>query len=104
MNSTTAHNEGSAASPGAEAASLEFRQATKHYAGAEKPAVDALSLEVPAGEICVLVGPSGCGKTTAMRMANRIIESSGGHFRGGGEAVRTRPPPQWRRERGYVIQ
>ena len=56
------------------AATLEFKDATKRYPGADEAAVDSLSLEVPAGEICVLVGPSGCGKTTAMRMVNRMIE------------------------------
>src|SRR3954467_11355026 len=104
MNSTTAQHEGPSASPGAEAASLEFREATKRYPGAEKPAVDGLSLEVPAGEICVLVGPSGCGKTTAMRMVNRMIEISDGDILVGGESVRNRPPAQLRREIGYVIQ
>src|SRR5215212_281332 len=104
MNSTTAQHEGPSASPGAEAASLEFREATKRYPGAEKPAVDALSLEVPAGEICVLVGPSGCGKTTAMRMVNRMIEISDGDILVGGNSVRNRPPAQLRREIGYVIQ
>src|SRR4051812_45926298 len=104
MNSTTAQNEGSSTSPGAEAASLEFREATKRYPGAEKPAVDALSLEVPAGEICVLVGPSGCGKTTAMRMVNRMIEISDGDILVGGESVRSKAPAQLRREIGYVIQ
>ena len=76
MNSTPAQPEGPSTS--AEAASLEFRGATKRYPGAERAAVEALSLEVPAGEICVLVGPSGCGKTTAMRMVNRMIEISDG--------------------------
>src|SRR3954467_7928142 len=104
MNSTTAQHEGSAASPGAEAASLEFRQATKHYAGAEKPALEKLSLEVPAGEICVLVGPSGCGKTTAMRMVHRTIDITEGDILGGGESVRDKPPARLRREIGYVIQ
>ncbi len=72
MTSNTAQTEGPSASR--QAASLEFREATKTYPGAERPAVDRLSLEVEAGEICVLVGPSGCGKTTAMRMVNRMTE------------------------------
>jgi osmoprotectant transport system ATP-binding protein len=98
----TAHNEGPSAT--AEAASLEFVKATKRYPGAEAPAVDALSLEVGAGEICVLVGPSGCGKTTAMRMVNRMIEISDGDILVGGRSVRERSPAQLRREIGYVIQ
>src|SRR3978361_900012 len=102
MNATTAQQEQPA--PDAEAASLEFRGATKRYPGAEKPAVDGLSLEVPAGEICVLVGPSGCGKTTAMRMVNRMIEISDGDILVGGESVRSKAPAQLRREIGYVIQ
>ena len=103
MNATNAQStEGSSVT--AEAASLEFREATKRYPGAEKAAVEALSLEVPAGEICVLVGPSGCGKTTAMRMVNRMIEITDGDILVGGESVRSKAPAQLRREIGYVIQ
>jgi osmoprotectant transport system ATP-binding protein len=87
-----------------EAAELEFREATKRYAGAEAPAVDSLSLTVPAGEICVLVGPSGCGKTTAMRMVNRMIDITSGDILVGGRSVRDREPAELRREIGYVIQ
>ena len=76
----------------------------KRYPGAEKPAVDHLSLEVPAGEICVLVGPSGCGKTTAMRMVNRMIDITDGDILIGGKSVRDRRPSELRREIGYVIQ
>src|SRR5215208_4826934 len=68
------------------------------------PTAEAASLEVPAGEICVLVGPSGCGKTTAMRMVNRMIEISDGDILVGGESVRSKAPAQLRREIGYVIQ
>ena len=88
----------------ATAASIEFRSVTKQYPGAPAPAVDSLSLEVPAGEICVLVGPSGCGKTTAMRMVNRLIDITSGDILLGGESVKSRTPADLRRSIGYAIQ
>lgn len=97
-----AQSEGPSAFP--QAATLEFRDATKQYAGRDRPAVDQLSLTVPAGEICVLVGPSGCGKTTAMRMVNRMIEITGGDILLDGQSVRGRAPAELRRQIGYVIQ
>ena len=86
------------------ASSVRYDGATKRYPGAAEPAVDALTLEIPAGEICVLVGPSGCGKTTAMRMVNRTVEISSGDVLIGDSSVREREPAQLRREIGYVIQ
>jgi osmoprotectant transport system ATP-binding protein len=83
---------------------LEFREVTKRYPGSAEPAVDGLSLEVPAGEICVLVGPSGCGKTTAMRMVNRMIDITSGDILLGGRSVKERKPEELRRNIGYVIQ
>ena len=88
----------------AEAAAVSFRNVTKRYAGAEAPAIDGLSLDVPAGEICVFVGPSGCGKTTAMRMVNRMVEITAGDILVGGRSVRERSASELRREIGYVIQ
>jgi osmoprotectant transport system ATP-binding protein len=89
---------------GAEALAVSYREVTKVYPGAESPAVDSLTLEVSAGEICVLVGPSGCGKTTAMRMANRMVEITSGDILVGDRSVRERAPAELRREIGYVIQ
>lgn len=86
------------------AATLELKDLLKHYPGADAPAVDRLSLTVPAGEICVFVGPSGCGKTTAMRMINRMIDRDGGEILLDGRDVNERDPAQLRREIGYVIQ
>jgi len=91
-------------SPRPAAATLEFRAATKRYPGQTEPAVDRLTLEVPAGEICVLVGPSGCGKTTAMRMVNRMIDITEGDILLDGHSVKERKPPDLRREIGYAIQ
>ena len=88
----------------AQALPVTFDAATKVYPGADAPAVDSLSLEVNAGEICVLVGPSGCGKTTAMRMVNRMVEITEGDIAVGGTSVRDRTPSELRREIGYVIQ
>jgi osmoprotectant transport system ATP-binding protein len=86
------------------ASSVSYENVTKRYEGSGEPAVDGLTLEVPAGEICVLVGPSGCGKTTAMRMVNRMVEISSGDIKVGDQSVREREPAHLRREIGYVIQ
>ncbi len=86
------------------ASSVSYENATKRYEGTDTPAVDGLTLEVPSGEICVLVGPSGCGKTTAMRMANRMIEMTSGDIKIGGESIRGGDPAKCRRDIGYVIQ
>ena len=100
--SDSAHSSGSSSRPAA--ATLEFRGATKLYPGQDEPAVDGLSLEVPSGEICVLVGPSGCGKTTAMRMVNRMIDITEGDILLDGRSVKERQPAELRREIGYAIQ
>jgi osmoprotectant transport system ATP-binding protein len=87
-----------------DAATLEFRSVTKRYPGQGEPAVEDLSLTVPAGEICVLVGPSGCGKTTAMRMVNRMIAITEGDILLDGRSVKERRPAELRRDIGYAIQ
>ncbi len=74
------------------AVSVRYEHVTKRYPGSDSPAVEDLTLEVPAGDICVLVGPSGCGKTTAMRMANRMVQMDSGDILVGEESVRARPP------------
>ena len=61
-------------------------------------AVDEVSFELPAGEICVLLGPSGCGKTTTMRMIMGVLAPTRGEVRCGGVPV-TRAD---RRSFGYM--
>jgi osmoprotectant transport system ATP-binding protein len=88
----------------ASGAIVAFEHVTKRYPGAEAPAVNDLTLEIPAGEICVLVGPSGCGKTTSMKMVNRLIDPTGGRITIDGRDVMSIPAVELRRGIGYVIQ
>ena len=83
---------------------ISLRNVSKRFPGASAPAVDDLSLEVPEGEIVVLVGPSGCGKTTTMKMINRLIEPSSGAIEVAGKDVMKQDPVRLRRGIGYVIQ
>jgi osmoprotectant transport system ATP-binding protein len=84
-----------------------FEHVTKRYPGTDsthRGAVEDLSLEVPAGKVCVLVGPSGCGKTTSLKMVNRLIEPTAGRIVIGDVDVATRDVIELRRGIGYVIQ
>ena len=83
---------------------IRLEELSKHFPGQAAPAVDQLSLEVPEGEIVILVGPSGCGKTTTMKMINRIIEPTSGRIILDGEDVTKSDADQLRRRIGYVIQ
>lgn len=81
---------------------IVLRDVTKRYG--ETTAVDRVSFEVPAGEVCVLVGPSGCGKTTALRLINRLAEPTSGSIEIDGRDVMSVRPEELRRHIGYVIQ
>ena len=64
-------------------------------------ALDAVHLEVAAGEFVALVGPSGCGKTTLLRIVTDLETPSTGEVRIGAD-----PPAAARRKRmlGLVSQ
>jgi putative spermidine/putrescine transport system ATP-binding protein len=49
-----------------------------HPAGAQIPALRALSLVIKRGEFIALLGPSGCGKTTALNCIAGLLSLSGG--------------------------
>jgi osmoprotectant transport system ATP-binding protein len=85
-------------------AMIRLERVTKVFPGTERPAVDALSLEIPEGELVVFVGPSGCGKTTTLKMINRIIEPTSGAITIAGQDIGSRPAHALRRDIGYVIQ
>ena len=63
---------------------IETRSLTKTYGG--KRAVDALDMQVPAGEIYGFVGKNGAGKSTAMKMVAGLVRPSAGEIELFGEA------------------
>jgi osmoprotectant transport system ATP-binding protein len=67
-------------------------------------AVERLDMELPTGELTVLVGPSGCGKTTSLRMINRMVTPSTGRVLIDGVDVAGQDEALLRRGIGYVIQ
>jgi putative spermidine/putrescine transport system ATP-binding protein len=72
---------------------------TKTYPGAAAPALDALTLDVPGGELVALLGPSGCGKTTALKMIAGLLEPTSGDISFDGVSILRKKPEQ----RGAVM-
>jgi osmoprotectant transport system ATP-binding protein len=83
---------------------IRLDRLTKRFPGQDRPAVDELTMDIPEGEIVILVGPSGCGKSTTMRLINRLIEPTSGSIVIDGEEVTGTNPDALRRRIGYVIQ
>jgi energy-coupling factor transporter ATP-binding protein EcfA2 len=64
-------------------AAISARNLSFTYAGAEKPSMENLNIEIEKGEFVVLTGPSGCGKTTLCRCLNGLIPNFySGEFKG----------------------
>jgi multiple sugar transport system ATP-binding protein len=72
-------------------AEIQFQDVTKRYADGFE-AVKHLNLDVPDGELMILVGPSGCGKSTALRMVAGLEDISDGELKIGGQVVNERAP------------
>jgi multiple sugar transport system ATP-binding protein len=75
-------------------AEVRYVEASRMYPGNDRPAVDALNLDIADGEFMVLVGPSGSGKTTALRMLAGLEEIDAGAVFIGDRDVSDVPPKE----------
>jgi energy-coupling factor transport system ATP-binding protein len=57
---------------------IRFEDVTFTYADATAPALRDVHLEVPEGELCLVVGPTGAGKTTLLRAIDGLVPHATG--------------------------
>ena len=58
---------------------ITFHDLSFTYPGADKPALNGISMQIAAGQLCLVMGPSGSGKSTFLRCINGLVP----HFSGG---------------------
>lgn len=58
---------------------ITFERVGVTYAGAVAPVLSAVDLEVPEGELCLVIGGTGVGKSTLLGLVNGLVP----HFTGG---------------------
>ena len=84
--------------------SVEFRDVTFIYDGAELPALEHVSFRVEPGQTVALVGPSGGGKTTAASLIPRFWDVTDGSVLIGGVDVRNADPHVLMDQVAFVFQ
>jgi cell division transport system ATP-binding protein len=86
---------------------IRFDNITKKYPGTNRPALDAISVEVLRGEFVFLVGASGSGKSTCLRLVLKEDRPTSGSIHVLGQDLRSisnRKVPYFRRNLGVVFQ
>lgn len=79
---------------------ISINNVTKIYGGKNK-AVDAISLEIPTGEIIGFIGPNGAGKTTTLKMITGILSPDEGSIQINGIDIE-KNPIEAKKQFGYV--
>ncbi|OSD05596.1 P-loop containing nucleoside triphosphate hydrolase protein [Trametes coccinea BRFM310] len=69
--------------------SLEFRNVSFKYPGAENYALRDVSFSVLPGQLCVIVGANGSGKSTILKLVVRLYDPDEGQILIGGHDIRT---------------
>lgn len=84
---------------------FELKNVTRRFG--KKLAVDAVTLDIPQGQMVGIIGRSGAGKSTLLRMINRLQEPSSGTIHFGGVEVsglRGQALRNWQRDCAMIFQ
>ncbi|MDO5089319.1 MAG: ABC transporter ATP-binding protein [Leptotrichiaceae bacterium] len=82
---------------------IEFLNIEKIYPNGNK-AIKNMNLSIEEGEFVVFIGPSGSGKTTALKMINRLEDSTSGEIKIFGKNIMEYNIHELRWDMGYVLQ
>ena len=84
---------------------IEFQQVTFHYdRDGQRPAVQDVTLAIPAGETTAIVGPSGSGKSTLADLLMGLLTPTQGQLLIDHTALGPNHLTAWRHRIGYVTQ
>lgn len=84
---------------------IELRHLTFSYTGSiGRPALDDISLTIPAGRMTAIVGESGSGKTTLMKLLLKFYAPTQGEIRFGGKNLAGFKAESLRHVAGIVMQ
>ncbi|MCL1983707.1 MAG: ABC transporter ATP-binding protein/permease [Clostridiales bacterium] len=86
------------------AGSVEFRDVTYRYSGAEQPALKSISFTAKPGEITAIIGGTGAGKSTLINLIPRFYDTESGQVLVDGVDVREQPVESVREKLGFVAQ
>ena len=81
---------------------LEGRGLTLSYD--DRRITEDLDLQIPRGEITVILGPNACGKSTLLRALSRLLTPQHGDVLLDGDAIRRMPPKALARRLGLLPQ
>ncbi|HVX46991.1 MAG TPA: ABC transporter ATP-binding protein [Mycobacteriales bacterium] len=75
---------------------IELRNVSFTYPGTDRPVLQDVSLNLPAGSVVAVVGDNGAGKTTLMKLLGRFYDVDGGEILIDGVNVQRFDIGQWR--------
>lgn len=84
--------------------SIEFRDVTFSYPGAEEPALCNISFRALPGQVTAIIGGTGAGKSTLVSLIPRFYDVDGGSILVDGVDVRELPQEDLRAKIGFVPQ
>jgi ATP-binding cassette subfamily B protein len=84
--------------------SVEFRDVSFSYHGAEQAAIEHISFSAACGEITAIIGSTGSGKSTLAKLVSRFYDPDGGQILVDGVDLRELRQDELRAKIGYVPQ